>query len=141
MATEPDINIGAIAEQLNGKVDTDVGNTNATGNAAIASYAMLGTHYDDLALGASGTTYTAPADGWYTLTKLSSAAGQLSNFVAFDENNQLIYSIYETSMGSSQAVSLLTPASKGMKIRIDYTLAGSTMVFRFIYAKGSEPQS
>lgn len=72
MAQEPDIDVGAITEALNNKVDTDVGNTNATGSAQIANFAMPSDYYVDIEWQASGAFYTAPADGYFSLSRKAS---------------------------------------------------------------------
>ena len=42
-------------------------NLTTTGKAAISHLAMPSSTYDELTFGASGTIYTAPADGWYAV--------------------------------------------------------------------------
>ena len=54
-----DINYGAILESLNDKVDLS------------GSWSTPSSSYDDLALGASGNSYTAPADGIVFFSKKS----------------------------------------------------------------------
>ena len=47
------------------KLDTDLGNINQKGVNAITNIAMPSSKYDSITGGASGTQYTAPADGYY----------------------------------------------------------------------------
>lgn len=142
MAQEPDINIGAIAEQLNGKVDTDVGNTNATGNAVIANYAFPSEKFIDVTLGASDSTYTVPADGWFVFDMNAASAGQyIALIIKNAANNVEIYREYVTAMGAPTRNTLIAPVGKGMVIRYLYNMTGALNFFRFIYAKGNEPQS
>ena len=142
MATEPDINPGALAEALNNKTDTDVQNTTDVGSAQIAHYAMPSTTFENITLGSSGQKYTAPADGWLCIGKLSSASGQYINFVVYDASGTVeLFRIYTTAMGTPTYETLVAPVSKGMKVTINYSLGGNTQYFKFIYANGSEPQS
>lgn len=85
--------------------------------------------YIDWTLGATGTSYTAPANGWLHVSKASTAS------------NQYITAIHSTRQdivwsASAQVQYLLSPCIKGEVVRVDYTVAGATSVFRFIYAEG-----
>lgn len=62
-----DINVGAISESLNNKVDLNQLNTNTQGLEYLSGLGMPSSKYIDLTLGASGTTYTAPANGWVNM--------------------------------------------------------------------------
>lgn len=101
--------------------------------AAVASLAMPSDKYIDLALGASGTTYTAPANGWYGITK-------------FTTGNQYIYLLnlsnrmaQESRMPKSgMAMRIFLPVVKGQQIEVSYDAGGATEIFRFIYAEGSK---
>lgn len=50
---------------LSNKADTDLANVTDTGYTKMAGAGMPGTTYTDLAIGASGATYTAPANGYF----------------------------------------------------------------------------
>ena len=135
MAENP-VEIGAITEALNSKVDTDVGNTNATGNAVIANYAFPSSYFEDMTLLASGQTYTAPADGWFCLRITATAAGQ---FAGLRTSIKVVEERYSTS--NSDVLSMMFPAAKGTSVEARYNAGGSVTAFGFLYAKGSEPQS
>ena len=47
----------------------------------IAHQAMPSNRYIDLTLGVSGTTYTAPADGYFTVNKSATASGEYINMI------------------------------------------------------------
>lgn len=88
--------------------------------------------FEDLELGATNTIYTAPANGWFILGKSSTASGQ---FVSIrNDNTHLGTSLFSTASGQTLRVS--QQCIKGDKILIGYSAAGSTAVFRFIYAEG-----
>lgn len=85
---------------------------------------------EDLTLAATGTSYIAPANGWFSLNKKASAAGQ---------------TIYMSSSGTQQGMRSYSAgneccacvyAKKGNKVIVDYSCAGETKSFRFIYADG-----
>lgn len=116
-------------------VDTDGNLTGLTIQQAAHS-AMPSTSYRwiDLSLGASGTTYVAPSDGWFVLRKMPNGANQYialgcgSNGLAIKcigpANNNELYTI--------------CPIAKGDSLWITYNAGGTTNYFRFVYAEGAE---
>lgn len=100
----------------------------------LQSYSLPSAQYIDLTLGASGSTYTAPANGWVTFTaytqgvrydaNITLAVGDLTNFRACIAPGE-----YET---------ILVPVQKNQNFVAYYT--NITLVFfRFFYAVGSAP--
>lgn len=89
--------------------------------------------YDDLTLLASGSTYTAPANGWFCLAKASTASGQYLDLV--NSNNNLASAFNCTASG--QTMKALMPVKKEHRVIIKYNLAGAADIFRFIYAQGN----
>ena len=101
----------------------------------ITNWSFPSNKYIDLTLGASGTTYTAPADGW----------------VFFQDTGNQPYSAlvlrtlyYRTSLtpgsNGNPIMSLIMPVVKGGFFFAEYAnITGENRIFRFIYAKGSEP--
>ena len=128
---------GLNSELFNGKVDLNAANLSTQGKSLISRLGMPSATYDDLTLGASGTTYTAPANGYYFLHKAGSGAGQYLTVINktssgdVSEWQHICYDIF----GGSQLTCLM-PAKKGDKIHIGYSLGGTTYTFRFIYAEG-----
>ena len=86
----------------------------------------------NLTLGASGASYTAPADGYFCLSKQSTGT-QWANII----NSNTDTRIFSTSQNGDY-VYLFVPARKGDIIYSFYTLAGTTEFFRFSYAEGSK---
>ena len=117
------INVGNVFEQLATKTDSV--------QAAAAS--MPSDKYIDLTLGASGTTYTAPANGWVDFIKNSSGAGQVINL---STNGKIGFQIVSTA--SNQALRVALPVLRGDKFVCSYTAGGTTPNFRFVYAEGEE---
>lgn len=99
----------------------------------IANCAMPSNKYINLTLPTSGGTISAAANGYLTVSKAATASGQYINFVN-NTNGANVNSIATGAMNCR----LLMPVSKGDVITVNYTLAGTTDVFRFIYANGSK---
>jgi hypothetical protein len=135
--TDIQVDIDEIATDLNGKADVDLTNVNNSGTSKGAGWALPSSTYKDLTLGASGSTYTAPANGWFYIQKQSNASGQYLNIT----NNTNGLSAETSSQGSNQSTREFLPVSKNDVIAISYSVAGATQVFRFIYAKGSESEA
>lgn len=103
-----------------------------------SSWGFPSNRYIDLELGASGSTYTAPANGWYYLQKISGANDQHSFILTLkDGETATEYGALEwTTMGNNGNTNILK-VPKGKKVEIHYNLTGVTEIFRFIYAEGS----
>ena len=88
--------------------------------------------YEDLELGASGTTYTAPANGWFYLSKTTSSTNQYIHF----GNETKDYTLNQFLPTSGNNCRLIFPVQKGDIVKTSYTAGGTTNAFRFIYAEG-----
>lgn len=133
MTLETDINIGAITEALNGKIDLDAGNIANAGKSVIAHDAMPSSTYDNLTVGSSGAEYTAPADGWFYV--VGGCAGSGANFVAITNTTTGI-SRQDQLWDTYGNQKLLLPVNKGEKAKLEY---GNVRFydFKFYYANGS----
>lgn len=98
---------------------------------------LLSDRYDDLELKASGSTYTAPANGWFWIQKLSSSTGQYLTPVIKDSNGNIKYTLTSQPTATMYDAEILAPVSKGDVISIGYSVGGATKSFRFIYAKSN----
>lgn len=98
----------------------------------ISSYSMPSSKYINLTLGASGTIYTAPANGWFYVWKTSTAVGE---YILFANQNSAVADIIYSSTTGNQC-RLLMPARKGDGISVQYSLNGDTRRFVFVYAEG-----
>lgn len=131
-----------ILEQVSDKVNTDGTNLNAEGRSLFASYAMPSSRYIDLTLGASGTIYTAPANGYFFIDKLMSGAENVLGF-AYNEIANGVYTF--TSMvrgvGTNYAQTVWIPVLKGQEVVCNYDGNGTCRLFRFYYAEGSESEA
>lgn len=98
---------------------------------------LLSDRYDDLELKASGSTYTAPANGWFWIQKISSSTGQYLTPVIKDSNGNIKYTLTSQPTAAGYDAEILAPVSKGDVISIGYSVGGATKSFRFIYAKSN----
>ena len=124
------INVARIEETL----------VNKTNKVQAAEASMPSNKYIDLTLGASGTTYTAPANGWFVLDKAATAANQYA--ALYNTGNgtttSTLKGIAQTVIPVASNLGLTIPALKGDIVHLDYTLAGDTVVWRFVYAQGEQ---
>ena len=102
--------------------------------AAVAGLAMPSDRYVDLTLGATGSDYTAPANGWVffqdTGNQSSSALVLRTNFIRV--------SLTPGEIGNP-IMSEILPVQKGEIFYAEYAyVTGENRVFRFIYAQGSK---
>lgn len=132
---------GLNSELFNSKADTDLNNVTDNGKILMSSMGLPSDTYIDLTLGASGSTYTAPANGYYTLYKVSSASNQYIQMlnIASDNNSATNFVVRAVANGEYDACTM--PCAKGNKLQINYTFGGATQYFRFCYAVGSESEA
>lgn len=112
------IDAGRINEQLSGLVEVG------------GSLGMPSNKYVNLTLGASGDSYTAPANGWLHLKVKKSAAG----FSAFYSSSGLSAESRTTISGANCIVYI--PCKKGDVVTCYYDGTNVDIVFTFIYAVG-----
>lgn len=103
----------------------------------VTGYAFPSNRYVALELGANGTAYTAPANGWYILHKTSGAAGEY--LILISNSNKMRSDAW--SSGNNQYAALFLPVKKGEQVNVHYTFTGKTNIFRFIYAEGAESEA
>ena len=99
----------------------------------IANQAMPSDRYIDLTLGANGTAYTAPVDGYFTISKQAGASGEYIDML--NASNGMSTGIMSSSTLNCRC---FLPVSKNNTVTINYTLSGTTNTFRFIYANGAK---
>ena len=111
--------------------DADMSNISTAGKIAITNIGYPTTTSKTLSLQSTGSSYTAPSDGWIHITLTLSQGGYLA-----------VKDIY-TEQGNANAsnVSIFCPVIKNETFTIKYTNRTSTPRFRFYYAKGSESEA
>lgn len=126
-------------EEIDAKIDETVANFEElsahidtySDTEFIARQAMPSRRTIDLTLGASGSAYTAPADGTVLLVK----SGNTGQYVTIDCYRNKAYFNYSAA---SQACSLSLQVSKGDSFVVWYDASGATDRFVFIYANGAK---
>lgn len=106
-----------------GKLTQEVASLIPNNSDLISGYSMPSNRYIDLTLGASGTTYTAPANGWVSIkreTQVSIANKTLDDMA---------------SWSTSTAGALFLPVRKNDVFEVSYH-EGTGYYFRFYYAQG-----
>ena len=132
--------IDSIATDLNSKADTNLSNTNNQAKILMSGMGMPSIRYIDLTLGASGSTYTAPANGWFTLRKIANSDGSANDKYCEIYNNTSSTGVHNNGMYGFLFICTI-PVLKGDIIQINYNATGNTDLFRFIYAQGSESEA
>ena len=94
--------------------------------------------YDSLTLGASGSTYTAPANGYYTLYAIYVSGNQTA--VSLKNQNNNIGASHTWYYSYSSAL-LSVPCAKGQTVIFECNGTLGNIDFRFVYAKGSESEA
>ena len=118
-------------------VNTNASNLSATGESYLSGIGMPSDTYEDVTLPANGGTVKAPANGYYTLRKASSAASQYSGLSNLGQSGlSEIFGVFSDSPVSGRQLIVTIPAKKGDYIQVGYNLGGATSFFRFIYAEG-----
>ena len=91
--------------------------------------------YEDLVLGASGTAYTAPANGWFVFGKATDSANQYISL----NNDKISITSFAPLIGEN--IRIYIPVLKNDNVKVSYNAAGTIVAFRFIYAQGSESEA
>ncbi len=125
-----DTAVAAIESELETKANVSLDNIDSDAESLISNLGMPSDSYIDLTLGASGSTYTAPANGYFNIYKMPTGSVEYLKIVAPS------YSICDYAAANGQGLAFLIPAKTNDVIQIDYTFGGITPFFRFIYAEG-----
>ena len=112
--------------------NSNMSNISSAGRSFISGMGMPSTKYENWTLGASGSTYTAPANGYMLLRRVSTSAGQY--VVGMDTTKNNYYDICWAS-ATGQNLCAIVPCLKGAIIQFEYA-APTAVQFRFIYAEG-----
>ena len=123
------INIGRFEEN---KANVNADNFSNIGKSYLAGIGMPGKKSTDITLAASGSTYVAPASGWYVLDKTATASGQ---YMTMSTSGGV--TVMSRAPGNFPT-QISCPIAKGDTMTVMYSTAGSTNSFKFIYAEGEE---
>lgn len=109
-------------------------------SSQVAHMAMPSDKYIDLTLGATGTTYTAPADGWFIFRAPSSSAANTYIDTVVHYRNQVISTATYIVNFTGDTCGFVHQVPKGAILTFSYNATFSKIAaFRFVYAVGSEP--
>lgn len=126
------ISAEGVSGSANIGVNADLSNLTAAGKAVAANASMPSGSYISLTLGAAGSLYTTPADGYVVLSKYATAASQ---YVYLTASASGLSSGFVSHVGN-ELINIYLPVSKNQVIGYDYNLGGTTNYFRFVYAQG-----
>lgn len=133
--TEIDGMFNNVAAIENNKVNVDADNFTAIGKSTLASYSMPSSRFIDLTLGASGSTYTAPANGILTLRGQTTSNNKAYGII---NNASLCTNLIRVdNVGNEFGVFMLAQKGQSLTVIYEGSLA-SGYIFRFIYAEGDK---
>ncbi len=98
----------------------------------ISSMSMPGTHKVELTVGATDTTYTAPADGWFVVNAKFSS---INNYLLIQSNVGVLFHSHNDTTGS-MAYSI--PVARKQTVFIRYSGTVESKSLTFIYANGAK---
>lgn len=102
---------------------------------SVAHLAMPSDSYVDLTFGASGTNYTAPADGYFKAAIRANTVGQ--NVELYNPVNG--FGANRHAVAVNNLMSLYIPVKKGQTIMLSYGVTGTTdRGIIFVYAEGAK---
>ncbi len=119
--------------------DTNLSNLTNLGKAQIAHLAMPSDKYTDLTLGASGSDYTAPSDGWYYL-KYNSTSSTCAAVMEVRLNGSILYGLNNSITAGTYNPQTTLFVRKGTTMKLSHQ-NGTVHFFRFIYAQGTESEA
>lgn len=132
--TDIEVDIDNALEEINNKADVNLSNISTTGTIEGAGWAMPSSTYENLTLGESGISYTAPANGYYTYKGTASGHGYFYMGLADSVLNVRV----DNTDGKLES---FIPVQKGKQVTVTYSNVTSTVFFRFVYAVGSESEA
>ncbi|MBR3632126.1 MAG: hypothetical protein IKN49_03570 [Elusimicrobiaceae bacterium] len=122
------------------KANTSLSNLTDSGQIIAAHASMPSSTSDTLTLGASGASYTAPADGYFSFETWSTAT-PISYFYLLNYTSD-IGVVFCPPQGAEYQQKGFVPAKKGDSITLSYgNIDSSRTVLRFIYAVGATSEA
>lgn len=130
--TEPvDIDINQVYEDMELKANKSFSNIDNEGKSLASGWGMPSSRYIDLTLGASGSTYTAPANGYVYIDKVGNADQYIT---IHNINNYITDRNYSRS--ANNHIFCCVACQKNDRFEIQYNASGATNRFIFVYAEG-----
>lgn len=101
-------------------------------SSTISGWSMPSDQCIDLALGATDSSYTAPANGYLYFAKVAGASGKFNSL----QNQTTTLGADCWGNDSTSWCRCYIPVRKGDVVKAQYNTTGDTKAFRFIYAEG-----
>lgn len=130
--TDMQADIGNIASDLNAKADRDLTNITNPGKLLISDTAMPSNVIVKITTGASGSSYTAPANGWFRVS--SSASSSTSGWIYMTSSSGLTN---QPSNTANNGINGFLPCKKGDVVTMQFWGLANTPYICFVYAQGS----
>lgn len=120
---------------LTGYANIDASNFTDSGTTLLSGLGMPSNRYETPTVGASGSTYTAPANGWFYIYIMSNA-GSAYQTIYMENIGKCCTS--NTSPANVNALACTLPFQEGDVLRLYWSkVSSSTMTFRFYYTEGN----
>lgn len=119
---------------VDGVANSNASNFSQAGRSYLSGLGMPSGRYIDLTLGASGATYTAPANGYVTLEMIGTQQTQNAYINSPSNFHGTYYGGYTPNAGR-YGHSINYPVSRGEVFTVVYSYT-ETVLFRFFYAEG-----
>lgn len=126
-------NLLAGLPDISGKANVSLDNLSSAGDIYGSKLGMPSSAYTDLTIGADGTQYTAPANGYVNFACLAGTMLQLYN----KSSSELFSSVVAAN---SSALGIWLPVKKGDIFSI-YSVVTTPWRLRFHYAEGSKSEA
>lgn len=121
-----------------GYANVDASNFTDSGTTFLSGLGMPSNRYETLTVGASGSTYTAPANGLFWMTANSNGGGQFIVISNTSKGNIRLIS-WTFDYSNSRRLTTFIWVNKGDRVSVSYTTR-SVESLRFFYASGTPTQ-
>lgn len=132
-------NVISSAEYTN-KANIDASNFTSEGTTFISNLGFPDSlRYESLSIGASGTTYTSPANGWI-LAHFATSGTNSNIVIRFYNNTSVMIRNVTWCNPSNSAITNMVPVSKGDIVMINYVnvnISATNSILYFLYAEGN----
>lgn len=134
-------NLLAGLPDISGKANVSLDNLSNTGNIVSAHASMPSGTYDSLSMPASGSTVTAPADGWFWLGGMSDNVSAVTRVVMRRTSDRfgVAFGSHNASLTGGWTGGIL-PVKKGDTVSLYYLNITADYALRFYYAEGSKSE-
>ena len=122
------------------KADVDLSNITTTAMAACTHYSMPSDTYDELTFGSSGTTYTAPEDGWFYAASSCSSSSYSEIAIYIESVSLTSRFVLVNNADHTNNISAWVHVKKGEIIYLTYSKTSDAYI-RFYYAVGTQSEA